>query len=236
MRDGNNPRQRTKVKKIEPYRYHISKILKLPPPKEVSKASFISILKGRRTKYDFDHCSLQDISNILWHSAKVKMVSISPEGNILTSRPSPSAGAIHPIDILVSIPNKLNQRLLYYYNPFKHELGQLDINCKVLTNFLNHINNNVPLMKRALFWFIGHKNRTNAKYYNSESLIWRDAGALLMTCQLTATWLKLNSVPIGTLAKPFISQLLLEHKEIISAGGLVFGKSKSNTSISTIIQ
>lgn len=131
--------------------------------------------------------------------------------------------ARHPIDIIVASPvlNRLNS--LYYYNPFEHSLNQLNLLKSYTDDFINHINSVLNTENSTIIWFIAHPNRTDAKYNNSASLIWRDAGALINCIQLVCTALNIDSCPIGSLGEPFISQMFAANGNVFGVGGILIG-------------
>ena len=73
-----------------------------------------------------------------------------------------------------------------------------------------------------LVWFVAHVKRTQAAYINPESLVWKDAGALIMMFQLVATAFDIKSCPVGTLGEPIPSEMFGGAK-IISAGECLSG-------------
>lgn len=76
----------------------------------------------------------------------------------------------------------------------------------------------------TVIWLIAHTNRTSAKYDNPQSLIWRDAGALLQSIQMTGTAMGIGSCPMGTLAGHYINQLF-NKTTVVSAGGIIIGNN-----------
>lgn len=223
MKNGINPEPLKEFKKIPSYVYPLGDILTLPQATSELNTSFAEVIGGRQSTRIFEKIDLQQISNILWYSAKVRNVFISDEGNFITHRPSPSAGGIHPIDIFISSPNFISKRSLQFYNPFTHCLYKLNVDNKKLIHFFEQINKCLPLENATLIWYVAHLDRTASKYKKPDSLIWRDAGALIMTFQLVASGLNLHSCPIGTLAEPFLSCLFDKPNSIVSCGGLLIG-------------
>jgi SagB-type dehydrogenase family enzyme len=215
-----NPLPRTTEKKGISFEYPIQSTFKLPASISAIPARFDEVISKRRSTRNFSGITLQQLSDILWYTAKVKKTFVQDNGYILTHRGTPSAGARHPIDIVIYNPKIFNNEHFYYYNPFEHSLNQLtNPNTQPLTQ---HINQIVPIGDGTLIWFVVHQQRTAAKYDHPESLIMRDSGALLNSIQLTATALTLNSCPIGSLGEPFISDFF-DNADIYGAGGIIIG-------------
>lgn len=223
MQIGKNPEPRKKNKKINNIFYEVKEYISLPKENKVPDTTFSEVLKNRKSERDFSSLTLQQISDLLWNAAKVKSVSLSNEGQILTHRASISAGAIHPIDIFVSPAKPLNKRNLFYYDPFGHRLGSLITNKEVLCDFFKTIHLCLDCTNATILWFGASLERTGAKYKNPESLVWRDVGALLMTIHLTAIALNLKSCATGTLAEPIFNNLIGNKYHLISVGGVLIG-------------
>lgn len=221
MQTGKNPEPRKSYRKTDNFNYQLGEYTNLPKPQLNLNPLFFEVINKRKSERVFTKLTLEMLGSLLWHSAKAKKVFIAETGNILSHRASASAGAIHPIDILISLPVTMESRLLYYYNPFLHKLASLNVNRVELDNFFKNINNCLSIENGLLIWFVADCSRTAVKYKNSESLIWRDAGALIMTVQLVATALNLNSCAVGTLGEPFLSKCF--DNKLFSAGGLLLG-------------
>ena len=117
----------------------------------------------------------------------------------------------------------LDQNHMYYYNPFEHSLNQLANSYCDLTPLLNHVDEIIHIKNATLIWFVAHASRTNSKYDHAESLIWRDAGALIGNIQMVCTALRLNSCGIGTLGEPYISTFFNNAAGVFGTGGLLIG-------------
>ncbi len=182
--------------------------------------AFSKVITNRQSTRKFRPVSKEQISELLWYTAKVKSLQVQDNGYILTHRGVPSGGARHPIDIIAYDPKMFGNAHFYYYNPFDHSLNQV-VNTHTAP-LINHVNQIVPIDDGTLLWFVAHTQRTAAKYENSESLIWRDSGALINSMQLTCTALSLNSCPIGSLGEPYISDFF-GVPDIFGAGGIIIG-------------
>jgi SagB-type dehydrogenase family enzyme len=219
MLAGKNPEPKAKVKRVPNFNFNISAYSSLPKASNDAKPLFFDILNSRKSERNFSKINVLQLSNLLWHSAKFKKVSMSKDGQLLLKRNNPSAGSIHAIDFFISLPE--GKRNLFYYDPFTHRLAKLELNKTVFTNFFKDINERINCKNATIVWFGICPAIVESKYRFSESLIWREAGVLLMTVQLTAAALKLKSCPIGTLGEPYFSRLI--GNGIISLGGILVG-------------
>lgn len=225
----NNPRPKNQEDTPSRFHYPIKEIIRLPhlTSSHFNSTDFWEILSKRKSTRNFQQITLDIINKILWSSAKVKELYVQDNGYILSHRAYPSAGARHPIDILIQSETLGNENSLYYYNPFEHSLNKLESNTILMKGLRDHVNSlfdpNSNSEKGTIFWFLAHIDRSGAKYENPISLIWRDAGAVINCIQLSCTALNLNSCAIGSLGEPYMSQLFLNTENIVSAGGIIVG-------------
>jgi SagB-type dehydrogenase family enzyme len=174
-----NPQPRTIERPVTSFEYPIQHTLKLPKDIDPLPARFDEVITSRKSAKRFSGINLQQLSSILWYTAKVKQTIVQDNGYILTHRGTPSAGARHPIDIIIINEQLFSTNLPHYYNPIEHSLNRLDVPAHVIANFITDIDTIIKCTNATIFWFIAHHERTAAKYENPESLIWRDAGALI---------------------------------------------------------
>ncbi len=218
-----NPQPRTTEKPVAPFDYPIQHTIKLSKSIDPIPASFDEVITKRKSARTFSGINLGQLSNILWYTAKVKKTLLQDNGYILTHRGTPSAGARHPIDILIIDATLLDSNLPHYYNPIEHSLNRIDLPAQLVANFFEHVNVIVNTTNATILWFIAHPDRTATKYENPESLIWRDAGALINSIQLTCTALNVSCCPIGSLGEPYISDLFNHQSGVFGAGGVLIG-------------
>lgn len=219
----NNPTPKSQEDTPTAFHYCIEETLPLKRAVTPDSISFWDVLDKRRSARYFQKLPLEEIANVLWLSAKVKDISVQDNGYVLTHRPHASAGARHPIDILVLSPVLDNFKSCYYYNPFEHTLNKIRVPEGIIAKFLSHVNSVLQINDGTIIWFVAHSSRTAAKYDHSLSLIWRDAGAFIHCVQLACTGRNINSCPVGSLGEPFISSMFPDNENVFSAGGIVIG-------------
>ena len=217
-----NPAPKSQEDTVPVFVYPVKTKVKLQGPKaEVLSADFFQLSLARSSSRNFGPLIPGQLDHLLWFAAKALATQVQSDGYVLSHRPSPSAGARHPIDILVCSDD--TQPTIAYYNPFEHSLATLSLDPIMVTALMTHINAAVNMQQGVFLWLLAHPPRTSAKYTHPESLIWRDAGALLQQIQLTATALKLNSCALGTLAEPFADRLFGNIGSVLSTGGIIVG-------------
>lgn len=218
-----NPTPKPIEELVESFNYPIVEKTTLIRPGDNEQIDFFKAVLSRRSSRTYKPLDIDVMSKILWYSSKVANVSLTQDAYILSQRPAPSAGSRHPIDILLSPADDLTDRSLYYYNPFDHSINKLQLNSKIVMDFFIQVNEIINCKSATIVWFIAHPSRTESKYENAESLIWRDAGALLYCFQLVCTALKVQSCALGTLGEPFVSQIFEDYGKVYGVGGVLAG-------------
>lgn len=209
--------------KFVPFIYPIKIKYKLERPVEKVEKEFLDVVLARRSTNDFSSPTILGVSKVLYWSTKIQSFQIDERGFVLTKRTSPSGGARHPIDLLVSNTAPIKERGLSYYNPVDHTLGELSVPDNLRLDFFNEVSENLPIQDACLIWFSIQPSKTASKYENPESLYWKDTGALMYCIQLIATYLGFRSCPLGTLANASFNKLF-DSPLLISGGGILIGK------------
>lgn len=215
-----DPKPKIKKDFFSPFVYSIKNKVSLNRDFKVESKDFLETIFSRKSSREFSNFSLCDLEKLLFYSCKIKSIEFDENNFLLTNRVTPSAGGRHPIDVLVSLPQK--ERILSYYNPIDHTLGELKIEKKKLDVFFSDINKNLAIKDACIIWFSIQVNKTSSKYDNAESLYWKDSGVLLFAIQLFATFLGYKSCPLGTLASNSFNKLFND-KNLFSGGGILIG-------------
>lgn len=216
-----NPIPKEKIGKKVRYKYPLKEKIKLKKDLSERGKDFFKVIRKRSSSREFEGgISEKLLAELLWYTSKTINISTSDNGMVLKHRPSPSAGGLHPIDIIISLPTE-DKRSFSLYNSIDHCLYSLDLNESLVKDFCQHIDEIVNIQDSLIIWFLAHPQRTKVKYENVDSLIWRDAGAYIYCFQIVATALDLNSCPIGSLGAPFISKLFGDN--VFGAGGILIG-------------
>ncbi|BCM91825.1 hypothetical protein IAD21_03702 [Abditibacteriota bacterium] len=188
----------------KPIVWSIGKTIELPTPKNLPKQDLNEIISSRRTRRTFEPLSLQELSNMLWCSAKCQKEAESPFGFALEWRPVPSGGAIHPIHIAVLVPD---ESLIWLYNPRTHCLSEIQQSQEIVNGLRDHVATLLSPQMATVLLFVAEPGKTLAKYADGCSLIWRDAGVLLGHLSIVTEAMNLNYCPLGITGEPWGSQL-----------------------------
>ncbi|GLV19911.1 hypothetical protein LOCUS_08210 [Klebsiella pneumoniae] len=177
------------------------------------------VIETRRTQRNFSHVSQAQLSHWLWLTGRVMAVGHSSYGFPLTQRPVPSAGAIHPIHIILSLPERDGWQL---YLPDMHALAPLRIPEQTRFEIRDELLPVIDIQSGIIVRLIAEPGKTSAKYSDADSLVWRDSGVLVGQMALVAEALECNFCPLGITGHDWCSGLKLEGR-LAGTGLAVFG-------------
>jgi SagB-type dehydrogenase family enzyme len=195
----------------------------LPTPTAPTDIPFFQVLLSRNSRRNLGYLTDNSLSELLWYSAKTLSIKKMESGYIWQHRTSPSAGGRHPIDLLLFRRGTSKVRI---YDPLAHSLCEIKIESSLLDNFIESINEVISVREATIIMFAAQFDRTLSKYEYGESLVWRDAGALLATISLVAEAIGLHSCALGVTGEPLLSKLLRSNDRVVGVGGCLVGKAK----------
>lgn len=176
----------------------------LPVAEDPGDVGILNLLEHRRTKRTFNGISDSQLGQLLWRCAHTQAIADSDYGFDLEQRPTPSAGAIHPIHILVHRQDADNWRR---YDSRRHGLVDVLRSREVFEGLDEQCNQTLPATDATRILLLAEPGKTSAKYQHSESLIWRDAGVLLAVMALIAEALDYSFCPLGITGEPWADRL-----------------------------
>lgn len=190
----------------------------MPPPPSL----FTDVFEARRSDREMSRAPLREIINVVAFGTRPRFV-LANDTLKRTRRPTPSAGAIHPVDVVL-IDWRVAPRVMRY-DSFSHQLELLEAveSPKDLTNLVHATEQILPRARATAIVLLCDTTRVAAAYDNSDTLFWRDAGALLQTLFLTATAFRLAFCPLGILGHEVVRALGLEHR-FTAAGVALIGR------------
>lgn len=176
----------------------------LPPPSEVAARSFVEVALARRTRRGFSALEAGRLSALLSLTCRVQQVGDATLGFPLTRRPAPSAGAIHPIHLILLEPGESGWQR---YDPFRHALVNVptSVDAQRVRRAMHEV---LAVPGATLLLLAAEGEMTAAKYDHPWSLVWRDAGVLLGCLSMAAEALDLSFCPLGVTGEPWASRLL----------------------------
>jgi len=194
-----DPYPRTSILAYTKFTWPVANCVELPVPLTGESASLG--FAGRRTQRTFGPVSVGQIGALLWHTVRCQDTAPSPFGFELQFRPVPSAGAIHPIHVLLE-----HEGHWVLYQPLSHRLELLSAT-KPLDDLRGAAKVVVDPQQGRLIVFVAEHGMTGAKYENPESLIWRDAGVVQGAMATVAAQLGLSMCLLGLTGHEAVSKL-----------------------------
>lgn len=223
------PRPRKEELPFEAYRFPVKCRRLLSVPQNVASRSCLGLLHERSSHRTFGPLSDEQLSTLLWFAAKTLRTRRQPSGFPWQHRPSPSSGGRHPIYILLLTPGS-DPAALSLYEPEGHALLDLDTNQVTSQSaFIQGLESIFPPQSGTVFWFAADFLRIASRYESCESLIWRDAGALLATIYVAAEALALHCCAYGATGDDWVAKLLPSNR-FLGVGGCVVGASRPEVS------
>lgn len=204
-----DPSPRSAPYPYNPVEWDIRGRRSLPIPDDAELAPMAAALDARRSERTFASVSETLMGALLWHAARTKESAPLPLGLQIEHRPAPSAGAIHPVHLIIQLKDEGSWAR---YNPQEHSLDLLAKSGKPLQPLVEHSEQVVRRGGGHLMLFVAEPGKTIAKYENAESLIWRDAGVLQGSVALVAAALGLHYCLLGITGNPWVAQLSSQGK------------------------
>lgn len=163
--------------------------------------------------------TVESLGSLLWHTSRVLQLAPSPYGFHLERRPAPSAGAIHPIHVLVA-DDALGG--LCRYNPRAHQLDIVGDAVRYSHGLQAVAAQIVGPSNAVVLAFVAEPGLSEAKYQHAASLIWRDAGVLQGAFAIAAEGLDLEFRLLGATGGPQIEGLA-DEGQLIGVGLALVG-------------
>lgn len=222
--DLSGPTLRNVEVAYEEYAYAVARKRYMPRPAAICTTGVCQVMLRRRTRRSFGDVGEQQLSEVLWHTSKVLEMHLATRSTRCQHRPTPSAGGRHPIDLLVARPEvPLGDTKVALYDPIAHALCDLILpDENQFDQLLCALDQALPLGKGTVLLFAAQFDRMLSKYVNGESLVWRDAGALVASISIVAEAFELSCCPVGFTGEPWLSRAF-RSSLITGVGGCVIG-------------
>lgn len=217
--DLGNPTPKRKHDRHNLYLWETGEVKHLPVGMSQTTPEMLDVLQRRQTTRYFGPLKGDELGGFLWHACRSRNTWPSDLGFDLEHRAAPSAGAIHPIHLLIACPDDSRWWL---YEPRGHLLIELVAAPQALHGLDTEILKVLDAPNAVRFLLVAEPGKTLAKYENGCSLVWRDAGALIGIMAVTAQALGLNFCPLGITGEPWIGSLSNQCK-LVGVGVALLG-------------
>lgn len=199
-----SPKVRAQPGHYQPFTWPKGTFHALTEIDDADDKGILNLLLHRRTRRTFNALSVDQLGKMLWSSTRTQAIAESDYGFDLELRPTPSAGAIHPIHILAHFPGTPNWRR---YDSRRHGLVEVPGSVEALAGLAEQYQQTLQSEQATRLLLVAEPGKTAAKYEHGESLIWRDAGVLLGIMAVIAEALDYAFCPLGITGEPWASQL-----------------------------
>jgi SagB-type dehydrogenase family enzyme len=216
-----SPRPRARVILPQPLSAPIAGLRRLTIPTEELQESWGTLLARRQTEYKSTPIDMETAGSICWLTSRNAGV-LGRENDRLLHRPTPSAGALHPIELVVT--GLSGNPGAWWYRANEHAFGLLDVVDSKLSALETEAAGCLPVKPSTQIWLVGDLEKVAAKYERPETLLLRDAGFLLCTLTFTATAMGLAPVPIGVTANSILPAGTKWSRPVVGLGGISIAK------------
>lgn len=166
--------------------------------------SFADIAIRRRTRRSFAALDEARLGALLALTCRVRALGPDPLGFPLSTRPVPSAGAIHPVHLIVHFPGTATW---HRHDPVGHSLVEVP-SALSPAEVRASLDDVLPGGAATLMLFAAEPGMTFAKYRDACSLVWRDAGILQGYLAAAAEALDLSFSLLGVTGELWVGRLL----------------------------
>ncbi|MBO9548924.1 nitroreductase family protein [Pseudomonas sp.] len=217
--DLGDPVPRSTPERYTPIDWRVGEVHQLPTPTQALDRPFGEVLDTRATHRTFGVVDDEQLGAFLWSTCRTRGSAASHLGFDLEHRAAPSAGATHPVHVVVSRPA---DRRWWLYQPDQHRLAELK-DADVVLGGLYKLSLEVLTGGDATrLLLLAEPGKTLGKYQNGCSLVWRDAGVLLGVMSLTAAAQGLHFCPLGITGDPW-ARALADQGQLAGVGLALLG-------------
>lgn len=190
--------------------------------KLVSDKSFDRVLDDRRTVRTFSSASLE---NVLGFVQRVFEPHYTGRGTFSGRKRKliVSAGALHPIDIIIASGASVGDPILFCDKSQKFLTLVVSNQCE-LAIAVEEVQKIVPTAIGHMLLFVGDLRRVASAYDSPESLLWRDGGAAIQACSMAAGAYGLTCCPLGHTGQSILNSVRVPHSDIVAIGLVIIGK------------
>lgn len=189
----------------------------LPIPSSESSATFFEVLQKRASALPTKALGNEDLSRLLWWTARSYGQERDSSGIMRSHRAYPSAGGLYESEIAI-----ISGGTVSVYDSVFHALRPVAVSATSNTAFQDELNS-ISVSNATTIIVAAHRCPLERAYENALSLLWRDAGCLLNVLHLTASALNMPSKHLGILGHGFVQSLPSSCDGHVGAGVFVVG-------------
>ncbi len=217
-----DPVPRSLPLRYEPYVWPDGARTPLVPRAQPLEIELAALLDQRQTRRTFE-TSIDELTlgEFLWLACRNRSSRPSAFGPDQESRVHPSAGAMHPIHVLLA----REAGPWFRYDPLEHALIELlDSELSVAAS-RKAADSLVELANGLLIGLVAESGKTAAKYEHHATLVWRDAGVVLGYMSIVAEAIGVAFCPLGITGRPYLTAQLPNASALQAVGLAVMGRA-----------
>lgn len=134
-----------------------------------------------------------------------------------------SAGALHPIDVLIACGPDVDEPILYSDRHRKFFTVPV-LKPAGFRNAVDEASKILPHASGHLILFAGDRRRVSNSYKSPETLLWRDGGAAAQACSMAAFATDYGYCPMGYTGSAILSAIGPPHRDFVALGLGLFGR------------
>lgn len=220
MSTSPDPVPRSQPNRYQPYAWPTGKKTFLSPRSQSLELDLARLLEHRETLREFRQAlDERALGEFLWLACRSRSSRGSMYGPDQESRVHPSAGAMHPIHVLVARDGGPLER----YDPMEHSLIALPATEAGTAAVRAAAAVLLDVGRGIVIGLVAEPGKTDSKYEHSESLVWRDAGVVIGYMSLIAAALGLAFCPLGLTGQPHLTDGLPDSASLRAVGLAVVG-------------
>jgi hypothetical protein len=186
--------------------------------------SFSDVIERRRSTRVLAPASFSQITRWLSLSLAARLIGSGEARRIY--RPAVSAGALHPIEVV--LVRGIEHPVALYYDPLGNSISRIsNLDRDRAMAALEACAVVIPKARGDFVFLLAAAAKTAAYYSDPQSLYWRDAGAVLQTLAIAAEALDLGFCPLGILGSEILPALGLDPAKILPVGVCAVGTTVS---------
>ena len=213
-------RPRETPDRYEPIEWPAGRRIQLQPRTGALPVDFVALMEQRQTRRTFEReMGLDALGGFLWLACRSRSSRPSVYGPNQESRPHPSAGAMHPVHVLVV----RDRSVLHRYEPAAHSLIEIPGSAAAAEEAIEAAMASLELGKGCVLALVAEPGKTGAKYEDPQSLVLRDAGVVLGYMSVVAEALGLAFCPLGITGEKKLVQGLPAAGQLRGVGLAVLG-------------
>jgi hypothetical protein len=215
------PRPREPTGDWSPFEPVVVAVHEFARPVAKATISFNEVLEARRSRIG-GPVTWSQVADLLWFAAGARGYgSVGRSGLPIHWSPTPSAGGLGCVHVVCLAEEASPPRL---YDPFGHRLLEIRADGKAVSRANRQaVAALVGTAGGCTLRLVVDWGKLSAAYDNAESLMFRNAGALMATLGLCATWLGMTACPLGLVGEDLVSALGFPADRFRAAGAVQIG-------------